>query len=353
MPRTKKNGPSPSLTEETILLTGDATRRRRVKRTLDGLSPPVESKSWSTDLVEAIEPPVAAIILAAPIVDVPLIEALRTIRKRRDLASVPVFAIVDSGLDDAESAKLYGRGISAVIGWPHEARVFPRLLVETIAAHHVRGAPKSSDKALARLIRAHVKLLPGHPSSVTVDVHRGIVFLSGSIRTLWQKRDAIRSVGNVMGVRSVIADNLTVSRSAKSDRQLLQSIRNVLKATHGVDYATISPTVRNGYVTIAGTVESPSELARLEEVLAHVDGVRGIEKLTTVSPQSKSSHRGVAKRLATRLSDMHPDQDVDVSYFAGVAVLSGRARSLRDRRAIVSTVSEDEAVSRVVDKIDV
>ena len=129
--------------------------------------------------------PIAAFVLAEPIVDMPLPIAIKTIRKRRDLASVPTFAVVDSGLADDAAAALYARGITAVVGWPHESRVFPRILVESVAANQVRGAARTTDKALERLARSHLKDLPSNASRVSVAVRNGIVYLSGSIRTLW------------------------------------------------------------------------------------------------------------------------------------------------------------------------
>lgn len=345
--------PSPESNNTTILLTGDATRRRRIKHLLRDLRPPIRSVAWSDKLVDELEGPIAAFVLAAPIVDVPLPIAMKTLRKRRELASVPTFAVVDSGLADDAAAALYARGITAVVGWPHESRVFPRILVESVAANQVRGAAKTADKALERLVRTHLKDLPGNASRVSVTVRNAIVYLSGSIRTLWNKREAVEAIGNVMAVRSVVADELIVARSTKTDRQLLRGIRNVLKATHGVDFTTLAPSVRNGYVTLSGTAESKRELEKIEDVLVHVDGVRGIEKLATISRRTKANHRTVAKRLEQRLAQTHPEDDVEACYFAGVAVLSGRARSLRERRAIVSAVEADEAVKRVVDKIDI
>lgn len=341
------------LAEGTLLLTGDATRRRRIHHALRDLRPVVRSVAWSDELLEELEGPTVAIVLAAPIPDVPLLSALRAIRRRGELEAVPVFAVVESGLADEVAGKLYANGISAVFGWPHEARVFPRVLVETMATTHVRGAAKSSDKAFARLVGTHLKLVSVDTSRVGFDVRDGIVYLSGTIRTLWGQREVVRALGDVMGVRGVVAEDLTVARSRRTDRQVIQSIRNVLKATHDVEPATLSVVSRNGYVTIAGTVESKKELDRIEDLLVHVAGVRGIEKLATLSGRFKAAHRAVAKRLAQRLAETHPEDDVEVSYFAGVAVLSGRARSLRERRSILALIQEDAAVDRVVDKIDV
>ena len=347
------SGRPASVPEAPILLTGDATRRRRVKRALREIRPEVRSVAWHDKLFDELDGVPTAVVLVAPIIDIPLPNALRALKQHRELAAVPVFAVVDSGLADEGAGNLYVRGITAVVGWPHEARVFPRLLVETLAAYHVRGAPKSSDRALERMLEANLRLLPLDVSKVSATARAGIVYLSGSIRTLWQKKEAIRVLGTVMGVRAVIADELIVDRASKTDRQLLQSIRNVLKATHDVERATISPAVRNGYVTLSGTVASKRELERIDDILAHIDGVRGIERLATVSEGRRTSHRAVAKRLSRRLAERHPTEEVEIEYFAGVAVLSGKAASLRERRAIVSTVDEDEAVKRVVDKIDV
>ena len=89
------------------------------------------------------------------------------------------------------------------------------------------------------------------------------------------------------------------------------------------------------------------------EVLSHVNGVRGIEKLTVVSAKQKSQDRQVARRLQQLMEGQFPQQNVKVSFFGSVAVLSGVVPALPFKRAAERAILQDPDVSRVVNKIEV
>jgi len=312
----------------------------------------VVSVPWADSVLDELAGPVGAFVVAAPVEGVSLPDVLCAIRQRAAHASVLVVAVVDTGVSDQLADMLYGAGVQAVVGWPHEARVFPRLLVDCLAAHQVRGVPENADRALERVVVSHLKLLTFDSSRVSVRARGGTVRLSGFIRTLWEKRQVVRAATDVTGVRAVSTDTLRVGRSALADHVVLRRVREALSAYPGVEESTLSPTVHNGYVTVAGAVGQKADPERIRDVVARVRGVRGIEMLTTISKSACVAHRLLARHLSKMVSEVSPDADIHVECIDGVTVLSGRAPSPRAHRAIAELVAREPAVERLVDNVE-
>lgn len=117
--------------------------------------------------------------------------------------------------------------------------------------------------------------------------------------------------------------------------------------------ATLAVTVQRGYVTLAGSVTDRRELNRVVKLVSHVRGVRGVERLTVVSPSQKVQDHRVARRLRQTVAHLTEEGAVTVAFFGGVAVLSGTVTRLSVKRALASLAEDDDAVQRLVNKIDV
>jgi osmotically-inducible protein OsmY len=127
----------------------------------------------------------------------------------------------------------------------------------------------------------------------------------------------------------------------------------VLRSTSDIDTTTISMSVRNGYVSLAGSAADRLELERINEIISHVKGVRGIDNLATVSRLQKEKDHVIARRIHKVLALLFPREKVSVSVFGGVAVLSGRVELLSIKREVENLAREDRAVRRVINKIEV
>jgi hyperosmotically inducible protein len=120
---------------------------------------------------------------------------------------------------------------------------------------------------------------------LVVSVQDHVVRLSGSVPTLWVKRDVIKRAFKVKGVESVVSD-MMISQ-AESDAALAAEVgKRVRTYSHYTVYDDLNGSVRNGVVTLTGKVTSSTvdKAAELDDLIAKVRGVRDIEnKIQTLA----------------------------------------------------------------------
>jgi hypothetical protein len=336
-----------------ILLVGRPDRIEVVRSTLKKIKATIDEVSDIDGITSRINENTLAVILASPVPGHSILTMLSRIRRRPDGEQVEIFALVDDGLSGAEARLLYNEGATAVFEWPQEGLVFSRLVVELLAVDLVHGTMTAPDSALARAIRAHMKLFWGYDNRLRLRVEDGVAFMSGSVAHLGQKERIEELVSNILGVRSVVVRRLLVEPSNHTDAQIKRGVLRLLRNASNVDETTVAVNVERGCVTLAGSVTGRRELNRARRLLANVDGVRRIERLTVISPSQKQRDHVVAQRLRTTLSNLFPDQKVNAAFFGGVAVLSGMVGRLRTSLDIQLVFEDDDAVQRVVNKIEV
>ena len=92
-----------------------------------------------------------------------------------------IFALAPAGTTGIEARRIYAEGATAVLDWPQERSVFPRLLVELLALTDYRQARAIHDKmeraGRALRVQPNVELLPatrecGVVGSRQVKVHQ-------------------------------------------------------------------------------------------------------------------------------------------------------------------------------------
>jgi osmotically-inducible protein OsmY len=313
----------------------------------------VECQAWKDDpeLDGAGEP--VAILVVAPLPGTRVARAVRIVLDRVEPSTVPAFAVVPDHTVPGQIRMIYSYGATAVIEWPRERRVLPFLLAELIGMLQVRPPAKGEGQALARSVRARLRLSPDLSTSVKIEGRGDVIRLAGEVDALWKKHKLEDIVAGVPGVRSVRVDDVSVVGLRIRDREIARSIRRVIRDTSTIDESTLSTSVESGRVTLAGTVEDQREVRRVIALLSHVRGVRHIENLATLDPAQKRADSAIARRLQKLLSLTNPEQKVGVAVFGGVAVLSGRVRSLNVKRRLGDLVQQEEGLVRLINKIEV
>ena len=154
--------------------------------------------------------------------------------------------------------------------------------VASTAAAQGGSTPAGPRQADVERLVSQLKL--GH-SRVTVEVHGAIVVLSGTIETLWQKRQLVDAVRKLAGVAQV--DSTLELVKAESDAQLAAA---VTKAVRGYELLTlydfIDGAVKNAVVTLTGAVTNPKKHDDLVERIEKIPGVRDFTDHITVLPLS-------------------------------------------------------------------
>ena len=63
-----------------------------------------------------------------------------------------------------------------------------------------------------------------------------------------------------------------------TDKELLQEITNLLKSDPGLDATHITVTVKNGIVTLSGTVRTSTAKWMAKEAIKHISGIKHINE---------------------------------------------------------------------------
>ena len=125
------------------------------------------------------------------------------------------------------------------------------------------------------------------PASIGIAVRHGVVTLLGQVATLQERWAAERVVEHVRGVRAV-ANELEVvwsGKAARTNTVLADEVARALAWDRAVPLGAVIPTVCQGWVTLAGTVDHEHERYAAEYAIRHIAGVRGVSNVITVREQ--------------------------------------------------------------------
>ena len=180
----------------------------------------------------------------------------------------------------------------------------------------------------------------------------GIVTLSGYVNTYVGRLAAERVARRVYGVKAVVnalAVKLTEERiDPDIAKDAIHSLMNHVEVPRG-----ISVTVRDGYITLGGTVEWHFQRLSAEYAVKYLRGVRGVFNNIVVKPAV--SPRDVQDRIVEAL---HRHADIDarrIHVFADGprVVLSGFVRSWNEKDEAQRAAWTVPGVSSVEDRIAV
>jgi osmotically-inducible protein OsmY len=184
-----------------------------------------------------------------------------------------------------------------------------------------------------------VKALDWEPSvnaaQIGVTVQRGVVTMTGQVGTLREKWIAEKAARHVWGVRA-IANDLAVApdgASMRSDTAIAGAAVNALSWNSAIPPDLIQITVRDGWVTLNGTVPWQYQKAAAEKAIAHLYGVKGVVNSIAVNaPVTAANVRQKIEEAFKRSADIDA-KHVSVDAHNGTVVLKGTVHSLSERRA--------------------
>ena len=127
-------------------------------------------------------------------------------------------------------------------------------------------------------------------SDIGVAVRKGIVTLTGSVRTLQECWAAERVAQQVPEVRAVSNDIeiLSARTVPRTDAAIVRAIANTLSWYTAVPAGAIRATVRDGWVTLSGTVAHPNQKVAAERLVRLIYGVQGV--FSRIHVESPSHH---------------------------------------------------------------
>ena len=111
---------------------------------------------------------------------------------------------------------------------------------------------------------------------IGVTVKDGVVTLTGIVDTCPERLAAERAADRAYGIKAVANDIKARLPYMRADADLANDVEQALLANVSVPEDTVKVTVKDGWVTLEGTVDWRFQKEAAEETVRFVAGVRGI-----------------------------------------------------------------------------
>lgn len=123
-----------------------------------------------------------------------------------------------------------------------------------------------------------------HAWEIGVTAEDGVVTLTGTVESLGMKVAAERAVKRVEGVRSVANDLRVRAGNERTDTDIARDAVHRLRNNVSIP-VTVKAVVRDGYITLDGTVSWLHQRAAAEIAVKYLAGVKGVSNDIVVGIQ--------------------------------------------------------------------
>jgi len=213
-----------------------------------------------------------------------------------------------------------------------------------------------TDSEIERDVVEELKWNPDLDSTdIAVTVKDGVVTLAGFVRTYVDKTEAEVAAKRVAGVVAV-ANDIAVRLPATDERpdpeiarQAVASLRSQLP----ISAERIKVVVKNGWVTLEGTVEWHYQRNIAEAAVGYIRGVKSVTNLVGLRPRAEPIE--IKKRIeeAFRRSAEIDAKHITVEANGSEVVLKGSVRSWTEREEAERAAWAAPGVTKVEDRLAV
>lgn len=192
------------------------------------------------------------------------------------------------------------------------------------------------------------------PAELGVEVDTGVVTLTGTVTSYPKLAAAAEIAGDVPGVKDV-ANKLTVEiapYAVRDDTRIAQAVRNALEWDTTVPEERIDSVVRNGAVTLTGTVDFWYERQAAADTVRNLLGVKFVNNHIVIA-QRTHGDAAIQEEIKQALLRRFPLHGLDVTVLRGTATLTGEVFSYSNRRAAENIAWSTSGVKDVLNKIQV
>lgn len=167
---------------------------------------------------------------------------------------------------------------------------------------------------------------------VDVRVNAGIVTLSGDTFTLLAKRQAVRLLGSLRGVRAIV-DRTKVLPTQRRDEEVFADVQAALQADPVARDSEICVQVEEGRVTLGGTVDSFPERRLAETAVAGVRGVTEISNKIEIRAKTNRPDKEIRPEIVRRfeISPFLAEGLIEIQVNDGDVTLSGVVGSVNEK----------------------
>ena len=191
-----------------------------------------------------------------------------------------------------------------------------------------------TDQELKRDVENELKWEPSvNEAHIGVSAKNGVVTLSGHVTMYAEKYAAEQAAKRVHGVQA-FANELDVkllSSDKRSDEDVATACLTALRAHGSVPDDRIKVIVKNGWVTLEGSVEWQYQKAAAENAVQNLLGVAGIINQINVTPHVSASDVKHKIEEAFKRSAEVDASRVTVDLQDGKVILRGKVRSWAEK----------------------
>jgi len=211
-----------------------------------------------------------------------------------------------------------------------------------------------SDNEIERDVKAELEWDPDlDATDIAVSVKKGVVTLTGFVKSYLDKYEAEAAVKRVAGVVGV-ANDLEVRVphvDERPDPEIARDAVVAIKSQLPVSSQNIKVIVNNGWVTLEGNVEWQYQKNTAENAVRRLKGVRGVINAIAVKPQVQPSD---IKRKIQEAFKRNAELDanrITVETNGSEVVLKGTVRSWIEREEAERVAWSAPGVTKVEDHI--
>lgn len=165
---------------------------------------------------------------------------------------------------------------------------------------------------------------------IAVTASDGVITLTGFADSYAEKLAAEQTVKRVRGVRAVANDVQVRLRDERTDTQIAKDAVHALE-THTSVPNRITVTVRDGFLTLEGTVEWMYQKWAAESAVKYLKGVMGVSNLIVITPATSAGQVKTRIDEALVRSAQVDAQQIRVDVIDSSVTLSGNVRSWAEK----------------------
>ena len=166
---------------------------------------------------------------------------------------------------------------------------------------------------------------------IAVTASDGVIALTGFVNSYAEKLAAEQTVKRVRGVRGVANDIQVKLRDERTDPEIAKDAVHALR-THTSVPNQITVTVRNGFLTLEGTVEWMYQKAAAGSAVMFLKGVKGVSNRILISPAASTGEVKTKIEEALRRSAEVDARRVRVDVDHSTVTLSGDVHSWTEKQ---------------------